>query len=81
MASELCKEEEYAHKVDVWATGILTYVLLAGDYPFKGSSREAIRQEVINREPNWVKLGQASVQAKQFVQACIRKQPQQRPNV
>ena len=48
MAPELCNELEYDHKVDVWATGILTYVMLVGDYPFKGRTKEAISYEVIN---------------------------------
>ena len=60
MAPELCNELEYDHKVDVWATGILTFVMLAGDYPFKGNSKEAISYEVINQEPYMQALGQAS---------------------
>ena len=30
MAPELCKEVEYDMKVDVWAVGVITYILLVG---------------------------------------------------
>jgi serine/threonine protein kinase len=36
MAPELCNEVEYDNKVDVWATGVITYVLLTGAAPFGG---------------------------------------------
>ena len=34
MAPELCKEIEYDYKVDVWAVGVITYILLVGQPPF-----------------------------------------------
>ena len=49
MAPELCNEEEYDNKVDVWAAGILTFVLLAGTTPFGGRSKETIYYEVVNQ--------------------------------
>ena len=64
MAPELCNEEEYDHKVDVWATGILTFVLLSGTYPFKGNSKEAICFEVASQQADMSFLGQASDEAK-----------------
>ena len=37
MAPELAaKKEYYGHLADIWAAGILLYVLLAGYFPFKG---------------------------------------------
>ena len=38
MAPELCKEEAYDFKVDVWSIGVITYVLLAGMPPFYDKS-------------------------------------------
>jgi len=34
MAPELCKEEAYDNKVDVWAVGCILFVLLSGMPPF-----------------------------------------------
>ena len=34
MAPELVKEEAYDFKVDCWATGVITYILLTGAPPF-----------------------------------------------
>ena len=34
MAPELVKEEPYDYKVDCWATGVITYILLTGAPPF-----------------------------------------------
>ena len=42
MAPELCNEVEYDNKVDVWATGVITYVLLSGTAPFTGQTKEKI---------------------------------------
>ena len=34
MAPELVKEEPYDYKVDCWATGVITYILMTGAPPF-----------------------------------------------
>jgi len=34
MAPELAKEVEYGAKVDVWAVGVIAYILLTGAPPF-----------------------------------------------
>ena len=46
MAPELCNEEAYDNKVDLWAAGILTYVLLSGTTPFNGRTKEDVYYEV-----------------------------------
>jgi len=38
MAPEIVKREIYSEKVDVWALGIITYMLLTGKNPINGSS-------------------------------------------
>ena len=39
MAPELAsKKEYYGHLTDIWAAGILLYVMLAGYFPFRGKS-------------------------------------------
>lgn len=36
MAPELCERRSYDKKVDVWAMGVITYILLSGSPPFYG---------------------------------------------
>jgi len=38
MAPEIVKKEIYSEKVDVWALGIITYMLLTGKNPITGDS-------------------------------------------
>ena len=39
MAPELVRKHEYdGRKVDMWAIGVLLYILLAGMFPFRGQS-------------------------------------------
>lgn len=34
MSPELCQHRSYDHRVDVWAVGIITYILMSGAPPF-----------------------------------------------
>ena len=63
MAPELCKEIDYDNKVDVWATGVITYALLTGAAPFSGRTKAEIYDQVINKEPNYRRLQRASPNA------------------
>ena len=36
MAPEILAEKPYDKCVDIWATGVIFYYMLFGDYPFKG---------------------------------------------
>ena len=48
MAPELCKEQPYDNKVDVWSTGVIAYALLSGVAPFPGERHQEIYECVIN---------------------------------
>lgn len=52
MSPELCLNESYDNKVDVWATGVLTYALLTGRAPFNGKGKDAIYKAVCENEPD-----------------------------
>ena len=42
MSPELVKEEEYDNRVDIWSTGVITYILLSGMPPFIGNDKDGI---------------------------------------
>lgn len=67
MAPELCKEGQYDNKVDVWATGIITYALLTGTAPFSGRTKAEIYNGVCNKEPDYNRLKNTSPAAKEFI--------------
>mmetsp|Transcript_29995 Transcript_29995/g.45862 ORF Transcript_29995/g.45862 Transcript_29995/m.45862 type:complete len:101 (-) Transcript_29995:853-1155(-) len=42
MAPEIFKEKKYNQAVDIWATGIITYIMLTGKKPFRGKLKEEL---------------------------------------
>jgi calcium-dependent protein kinase len=76
----------YDEKCDVWAIGVITYLLLSGDPPFGGCGGPeplvAVRQNILSGkfkfEPEdiWVSV---SPQAKDFICKCLVTDPRTRP--
>jgi len=81
MAPELCRESKYDNKVDVWATGVIIYVLLTGKPPFVGRSKDIVYRNIINAAPDLSKLANASSAAKEVIVACLEKSPADRPSM
>ena len=84
-APEIIKGE-YDEKVDVWAIGVITYLLLCGDPPFGGMDGEAmltvknnILQCNFSFEPKevWDNVSDA---AKNFVKRLLTLDPKERPS-
>lgn len=47
MAPEIvAKKEYYGQPVDIWAAGILLYVMLCGTFPFKGIDDISLFKEI-----------------------------------
>ncbi|XP_054168063.1 obscurin-like [Oppia nitens] len=47
VAPELIKNEEVTNSADIWCVGVLTYILLSGFSPFRGSSDNETAQNVV----------------------------------
>ena len=73
MAPELCEEREYDNRVDVWSTGVITYILLSGMPPFSGQTKEQIYDRISRADPRYDRLGGVSDEGVRFIQRCLTK--------
>lgn len=47
MAPELVQQKEYdGYKVDVWAVGIILFVMLCGFFPFRGKTSKELHKKI-----------------------------------
>ena len=53
MAPELVKRQPYDSKVDIWALGVLTHIILAGSEPFPGENKQRIFHSILNEVPSY----------------------------
>lgn len=82
IAPEVLKKKGHGKPVDVWSTGIITYVLLCGYSPFRGDNVKTLVQEntaarIKFQAPYWNKI---SPQAKAFVSRLTTIDPNGRPS-
>ncbi|XP_046994139.1 serine/threonine-protein kinase 33-like [Schistocerca americana] len=54
MAPEVLESRMYSHQCDVWSMGVITFVLLVGEFPFTGDNPDQLKQRVLNDEPLFV---------------------------
>ena len=84
VAPEVLQEKPYNFKVDLFAIGIITYLLVAGFLPFdhETSEKEIARQTVYEPTPFpssiWKNI---SIEAKMFVDNLLDKDPEKRMTI
>ena len=49
MAPELVKKQIYTEKVDIWALGCVTYLLLSGQTPFQSKDLQKIHKNTLSK--------------------------------
>ena len=84
VAPEVLQEKPYDFKVDLFAIGIITYLLVAGFLPFddENSEKEIARQTVYDPTPFPKKIwDNISLEAKMFVDNLLDKNPEKRMNL
>ncbi len=82
MAPEIINCEEYTEKVDIWSTGVITFILLSGKAPFSGKRKEEILRSIETKglsfsDPLWQKI---STKAKDFISSCLKRDASERPS-
>lgn len=80
MAPEIIKKLPYDCSVDIWALGVLTYIMLSGKPPFKGRTKDDVFVEITTKNisytsETWKKI---SKEAKNFIRKMLIRDPKQR---
>ncbi|KAG9017848.1 hypothetical protein FRB95_012839 [Tulasnella sp. JGI-2019a] len=81
VAPEVLMNKGYGKPVDIWSTGIITYVLLCGYSPFRSDDVKALIAEttkarIVFHDAFWKNV---SDEAKKFIQRCLQVDPDKRP--
>ncbi|EGR28534.1 protein kinase domain protein [Ichthyophthirius multifiliis] len=79
MAPEIAGKKEYfGQPVDIWSCGVLLYVLICGQFPFKGSCEQELYKKIIDGRfefPQYV-----SNQARNLISQMLNVFPEERPD-
>lgn len=74
MSPSVVVEEPYGADCDLWSAGVVTFLLLCGQYPFDGASVEEVAEKIVKQEPDFSgsEWALVSAEAKDFVRKLIR---------
>ena len=79
MAPEIVSRKEYrGDKADMWACGVVMYVLLTGYFPFKSQNEKGLFRKItkgIYPVPENAKSKTLSVEAQDLLQSLLRVDP------
>jgi serine/threonine protein kinase len=81
MSPELVSRKPYDRRVDTWAVGALTYILMTGRPPFPGSTEEQRNSNIKKNNPDYSKLVGISKVAQDFIRKCLNSDIQKRPHI
>ncbi|KAG8891327.1 hypothetical protein FRB99_003668, partial [Tulasnella sp. 403] len=81
VAPEVLTGKGHGKAVDLWSTGIITYVMLCGYSPFRSEDpkeliEETTRGQIVFHDRFWKNV---SDEAKQFIKSLIQVEPNRRP--
>lgn len=81
VAPEVLNNQGHSKAVDIWSTGIITYVLLCGYSPFRSENVEVMVKETTQakiefHDRYWKNV---SVEAKDFIKSLLNPDPSKRP--
>ncbi|KAF8822777.1 CAM Kinase family, incomplete catalytic triad [Cardiosporidium cionae] len=72
--------KSYDHSSDMWAFGVLLYLMLFGRYPFEGSKRVDIKKAILEKKINWkgAECNHLTDEAKEFLALLLERDVQKR---
>ncbi|XP_050295068.1 obscurin-like isoform X13 [Anthonomus grandis grandis] len=80
VAPEVLAEEPAFPQTDIWSVGVLTYVMLSGTVPFRGTDEQETRQNILFVRYRFEHLYQeVSQEATRFIMLLFKRQPNHRP--
>ncbi|KAK8770198.1 hypothetical protein V5799_013338 [Amblyomma americanum] len=83
MAPEILKRRPYGRSVDWWSSGIVMYKLMTGRVPFRGKTKQMLRERIITAPLKWPRATDqhghsATTPAKDMTYRMLRKNPAER---
>eukprot|EP00186_Timspurckia_oligopyrenoides_P003150 CAMPEP_0182444006 /NCGR_PEP_ID=MMETSP1172-20130603/2592_1 /TAXON_ID=708627 /ORGANISM="Timspurckia oligopyrenoides, Strain CCMP3278" /LENGTH=925 /DNA_ID=CAMNT_0024639453 /DNA_START=260 /DNA_END=3037 /DNA_ORIENTATION=- len=83
IAPEIVERKSYGLKVDIWAVGVLLYVLLSGQYPFHGKTAAETMQQILSGMLSFPEMSWQGVsrEAIDLVRQTLVYNPEERPTV
>ncbi|XP_058256235.1 serine/threonine-protein kinase 33 isoform X1 [Hemibagrus wyckioides] len=74
MAPEVINGHEYSQQCDMWSIGVIMYMLLSGELPFRSSSEEHLSEMIKKGELNfWAPVWDTVSDAAKAVLSCLLK--------
>eukprot|EP00930_Biecheleria_cincta_P050269 TRINITY_DN3543_c0_g3_i1.p1 TRINITY_DN3543_c0_g3~~TRINITY_DN3543_c0_g3_i1.p1 ORF type:complete len:696 (+),score=139.57 TRINITY_DN3543_c0_g3_i1:106-2193(+) len=70
--------QKYNHMVDMWAFGVLMYLMLYGHYPFDADTTKAIMVKIITGTIRWNTQAKLSDKTVRFLQRVLISKPKKR---
>jgi eukaryotic-like serine/threonine-protein kinase len=79
MSPEQASGQNVDKRTDVWAFGCVLYEMLSGRSPFPGDSVAQTFVAILDHEPDWNNLPEATPEAiRRLLRRCLEKEPKQR---
>jgi calcium-dependent protein kinase len=80
MAPEIIRGHVYTEKVDIWAIGVISYMLLSGRNPYPGKTKQEVKYLICSKDVDLTKpyFRGVSDEAKDFIMKCLNKNIEER---
>eukprot|EP00906_Rhabdomonas_costata_P031789 RCo044859 len=80
LSPEICEQQSYTAKGDIWALGVSLYELCTLHVPFPGTNILAVLNAILTRTPAPMPA-QYSAKLNEFIFAMLEKSPEKRPSI